>query len=205
MKQPWSSRWYLSSLLLTIASMVVLMLLVVMIVDAFADHAPAPASQTAWKDHLQNVDEALTRNDLTSAEVLWSKAYAAALKSRHWEGMMAVGDAYRRLGARAGFHRAAVAKARETYLAALFRARGEGSLEGVLQAARGFAELGDEAVVEQCLHVARNVATQTRDARAAERVRAFAERWSTSARDWSFEHHSGVATDPKTPRGGVIR
>jgi hypothetical protein len=183
MNVPWSSRWYLSSLLLAIASMLALMLLVVMIVDAFADHAPAPASQTAWKDHLQNVDEALTRNDLVRAEVQWSKAYAAALKSRHWEGMVAAGDAYRRLGARAGFYNAAAAKARESYLVALFRARGEGSLEGVLQAARGFAELGDDAVVERCLHVARNVASQTRDARAAERVRAFAERWSTSARD----------------------
>ena len=183
MNEPWSSRWYLSSLLLAIASMLALMLLVVMIVDAFADHAPAPASQTAWQDHLQNVDEALTRNDLVRAEVQWSKAYAAALKSRHWEGMVAAGDAYRRLGARAGFYNAAAAKARESYLVALFRARGEESLEGVLQAARGFAELGDDAVVEQCLHVARNVASQTRDARAAERVRAFAERWSTSARD----------------------
>jgi hypothetical protein len=183
MNEPWSSRWYLSSLLLAIASMLALMLLVVMIVDAFADHAPAPASQTAWKDHLQNVDEALTRDDLVRAEVQWSKAYAAALKSRHWEGMVAAGDAYRRLGARAGFYNVAAAKARESYLVALFRARSEGSLEGVLQAARGFAELGDDAVVERCLHVARNVASQTRDARAAERVRAFAERWSTSARD----------------------
>jgi hypothetical protein len=183
MKEPWSSHSYWSSLLLAIASMLVLMLMGVMIVDALADHAPEPGSQTSWKGHLQNVDEALTRNDFVSAEVLWSKAYAAALKSRHWEGMVAVGDAYRRLGARAGFHQAAAAKARETYLAALFRARSEGSLEGVLQAARGFAELGDEAVVEQCLHFARKVATQTRDPRAAERVRAFAERWSTSARD----------------------
>src|SRR5207253_9576136 len=95
MKEPLSSRWYWS-LLLAIASMLGLMLIVVMIVDAFADHAPEPASQTAWKVQLRGVDDALKRNDLASAEMLWSKAYAAALKSRHWEGMVAVGDAYRR-------------------------------------------------------------------------------------------------------------
>jgi hypothetical protein len=180
MKEPWSSRWYWS-LLLAIASMLGLMLIVVMVVDAFADHALEPGSQTAWKVYLQDVDDALTRNDFAGAEVRWSKAYAAALKSRHWEGLVAVGDAYRRLGARAGFYQTAAAKARKTYLAALFRARSQGSLEGVLQVARGFAELGDDAVVAQCLHVARSVAAQTRDARADEQVRAFVERWSTSA------------------------
>jgi len=30
-----------------------------------------------------------------SVETVWREAYAAALKSRHWEGMVAVGDAYR--------------------------------------------------------------------------------------------------------------
>ena len=204
MKEPWSSRWYWS-LLLAIASMLGLMLIVVMIVDAFADHAPERGSQTAWKVQLRGVDDALKRNDLASAEMLWSKAYAAALKSRHWEGMLAVGDAYRRLGALGGFRETAAAKARETYLAALFRARSEGSLEGVLQAARGFAELGDQAVVERCLDVARSVAAQTRDPRAEERVRAFAERWSASAGDWSPEHHSEVPTDQMTRRTGTIR
>jgi hypothetical protein len=204
MKEPLSSRWYWS-LLLAIASMLGLMLIVVMIVDAFADHAPEPASQTAWKVQLRGVDDALKRNDLASAEMLWSKAYAAALKSRHWEGMVAVGDAYRRLGAHGGFRETAAAKARETYLAALFRARNEGSVEGLLQAARGFAELGDAAVVQRCLAVAQSVAAQMRDPRAEERVSAFAERWSASAGDWFSGHHSGVSTDHSTRRGGTIR
>ena len=204
MKEPWSSRWYWSLLLAT-ASMLGLMLIVVMIVDAFADHAPEPGSQTTWKVQLHGVDDALKRNDLASAEMLWSKAYAAALKSRHWEGMIAVGDAYRRLGAHGGFRETAAAKARETYLAAFFRARSEGSLEGVLQAARGFAELGDHAVVERCLHVARSVAAQTRDPRAEERVRDFAHRWAVSAGDWPPEHHSAVPTDHTTRRTETIR
>jgi hypothetical protein len=178
-----SSRWY-SSLTLTIAilaAMLGLMLSVAMVGDARADHALGFESQIAWKAQLQRVDDALVRNDLAGAEMLWRTAYAAALKSRHWEGMVAVGDAYRRLGDRAGFRNASVAKAREAYRTALFRARSEGSVEGVLRAAQGFAELHEHAVVEQCIGVARSVASQARDPRAEERVRAFSERWAARA------------------------
>jgi len=203
MKEPWSRCWYWS-LLLAVASMLGLMLVIVMIVDAFAEHAPQPGSQTAWRTHLQSLEEALTRNDLAGAELRWSQAYAAALKSRHWEGLMAAGDAYRRLGARGGFQQIAVAKARQTYLAALFRARSEKSLEGVLQAARGFAELGDEAVVERCLQIARLVAAETRDPRGDARVRAFTERWLTTA-GGSSDPHTEVPTDPGQRRPGAIR
>ena len=184
MEDRWSSRWY-SSLALTIASMLAamlgLMLSVAMVADAWADHALGFESQIAWKAQLERVDDALVRNDLAGAEMLWRKAYAAALKSRHWEGMVAVGDAYRRLGDRAGFRNASDAKAREAYRIALFRARSEGSVEGVLRAAQGFAELGEHAVVEQCIGVARSVASQARDPRAEERVRAFSERWAAKA------------------------
>jgi hypothetical protein len=180
MKEPWSSRWH-RSLPLAIAAMLGLMLLVVAVVDTFADHALGTEAQIAWKARLQRVDDALARNDVAGAEMLWREAYAAALKSRHWEGMVAVGDAYRRLGARAGFHETSDAKARETYLAALFRARSQGSLEGVLQAAQGFADLGDHEIVEQCIRVAWGVAARSRDPRAEDRVRAFAERWAARA------------------------
>jgi hypothetical protein len=204
MKEPWSSRWYWS-LLLAVASMLGLMLIVVMIVDAFAEHAPQPGSQASWQTHLQSLEDALARNDLKSAELRWSQAYAAALRSRHWEGLVAVADAYRRLGARGGFLEIAVAKARQTYLAALFRARSEMSLEGVLQAARGFVELGDEAVVEQCLQVARLVAAETKDPRADARVRAFTERWLTATGRESSNHHSELPTDLRQRRPGGTR
>lgn len=180
MKEPWSSRWY-SSLLLAIVSMLGLMLLVVMVVEVFGDHGLGTEAQLAWKLHLHKVDAALARNDLADALMLWREAYAAALKTRHWEGMVATGDAYRRLGERAGFRKASETKAREAYLAALFRARNEGSLEGVLRAADRFAELGDREVVEQCIRVAQSVAARTRDPRAEERLRAFTERWAASA------------------------
>ena len=180
MKEPSSSRWY-RALPVVLAAMLGLVLLVVAVVDTFADHALGTEAQIAWKARLQRVDDALARNDLAGAEMLWREAYAAALKSRHWEGMMAVGDVYRRLGERAGFHETSDAKARETYLAALFRARSQGSLEGVLRAAQGFADLGDHGIVEQCIRVARSVAARSRDPRAEDRVRIFAERWAARA------------------------
>jgi len=125
----------------------------------------------------------MARGDFAAAETLWREAYAAALKSRHWEGVIAAGDTYRALGARAGFRTASVAKARQAYLAALFRARSEGSLAGVLIAAERFAELGDREVVEQCLRAARQVAAQSRDPYAEEHLRAFTERWAASAQE----------------------
>ena len=151
--------------------------------EALADHALGSEAQIAWETQLQRVDDVLARNDLAGAEMLWREAYAAALKSRHWEGMVASGDAYRRLGERANFRKVSDAKAREAYLAALFRARSEGSLEGVLRVAERFVDLGDHAVVEQCLGVARTVAARSRDPLAGERVRNFAARWAARTQE----------------------
>lgn len=97
-------------------------------------------------------------------------------------------DVYRRLGDLGGLRKAAESKARTIYLAALFRARQEASLDGVLRAAEAFAELGDARVVEQCLMLARPLAAETRDERADLRVRVFAERWE--ARRLEVEHQN---------------
>ena len=115
--------------------------------------------------------------------VAWREAHAAALKSRHWEGMVAVGDAFRQVGDAGGFRQTARAKARQSYLTALFRARGEGSVDGVLRVAERFAELGDREVVEQCIRVAWTVAAQAKDPLAQQSVRAFTERWEARARE----------------------
>jgi len=178
MDEPWSNRWYCRSQLLAIVSMLALMLLGVFIAEAFAHHALGTKAQIDWRTLLAGMDEALARNEAADAEVLWREACVAALRSRHWEGMVAVADGYRRLGVRAGFR--ADAKARQLYLAALFRARDEISLEGVLRAAQGFAELG---VVNQCILVAWRLAAQTRKPLDEQRVRAFAERWAARTLD----------------------
>jgi len=176
-----SSRWLCMSLP-AIASTLGLMLLVANVIDGFADHAIGTGTQIAWQAQLLKVEEALARGDLATAEQQWREAYAAALKSQHWLGMVATGDTYRVLGAQAGFRAASVAKARQAYLTALFRARSEGSVEGVLRTAERFAELGDRGVVERCIRVAQRVTEQSRDPQAGEYVRAFTERWAADAR-----------------------
>jgi hypothetical protein len=100
----------------------------------------------SWASALTAFDEALARGDASAALRIWSEAHSAALRSRHWEGMLAVGDARLRIDQSTGPGSTAVAKAREAYLAALFRARQEGSLEGVIRAAEAFDALGDVEV-----------------------------------------------------------
>jgi hypothetical protein len=180
MKELWSSRW-LCLFLPAIISTLGPMLMAASVKDALADHAIGTEAQLAWQGRLLKVEQAMAVGNYAAAELLWREAYAAALKSRHWEGVVAAGDTYRALGARAGFRGAAVAKARQAYLTALFRARGEGSLAGVLITAERFAELGDREVVEQCIRVARKVAARSRDPYAEEHLRAFTERWAASA------------------------
>ena len=57
---------------------------------------------------------------------------------------------------------------------ALFRARRQGSLNGVLDAAEAFGTLGDRVMVEQCIRIAERLTLLTGDADAAERVRVLA-------------------------------
>jgi len=180
-------------LILALPSLLALMVPAVAVTDAFAGHAIAPESQVDWRTHLTKVDEAVGKSDVPVAVLRWRDAYAAALRSRHWEGLVAVGDVYRRLGDLGGFKEAAEVKARTIYLAALFRARQEASLDGVLRAAEAFAELGDAPVVEQCLKLARPLAAETRDARADRRLRVFAERWE--ARRLEVEHQNELGRE----------
>jgi hypothetical protein len=182
MREPGARRWSYT-LALAAVSMLVMTILALLCVEFLADQVVGTDPEVAWQVQLARVDTALARSDLAGAEMLWGEAYVAAIKSRHWEGMVAAGDIYRRLGELGGFRKLADAKAREAYLAALFRARNRGSLEGVLRTAQGFAELGDREVVEQCIRVARNVAARSWNPRAEERVRSFVERWDARARE----------------------
>ena len=188
MCRAWSSRWSFQ-FIVAVAAMVALMPLIVG--EVIAGHAVAAESQIAWKAHLEKVEDAVSRNDLTQAVMLWREAYAVALRSRHWEGMVAVAHTYRRLGGLAGFAPASEAKARQIYLAALFRARQEGSLDGVLRVAEAFADLGDREIVDRCIALARSVAIQARDARGEQRVRVFTERWAMHKLEVEKQNGSG--------------
>ncbi len=129
-----------------------------------------------WAASLRRVEDALAQKNVSAAELAWHDAHGAALRSRRWEGMLDVGDAYLRLGEVAKGREAAEATARTLYLSALFRARQEESLDGVLRTAEAFAALGDREVVDQCIRIAELLAAQDPEGQAD--VRAFRERWA---------------------------
>jgi hypothetical protein len=82
------------------------------------------------------------------SEVVAARAVRLTTTSRTstWQPLLQIADEARARGD--------VLAARRAYLTALFRARGERSLPGVLGAAEGFNRLGDRDVVEQALRIA---------------------------------------------------
>ena len=137
---------------------------------SFAPRRPDDSSTRTWTSNLQRMDEALAAGDISLAEQAWHDAYGQALGSRRWEGMVEAGDAALRIGAVAKSRRLAEPTARQAYLTALVRARGQRSVDGVVRTAEAFARLGDREVVEQALRIARDLAGTDPEAEA--RVRA---------------------------------
>ena len=139
---------------------------------------PAGQSQDdgVWTAHLRVVETELARGHVDVAVRVWHDAYGAALDSRRWESMIAVGDAFMRIGHAAGTPGGARMNARDAYLIALIRARRDRSVDGALRSADAFRGLGDRAIVEQCLYVAAQLAAGNDHAQ--QRVREARERWA---------------------------
>lgn len=116
-----------------------------------------------WKAHVETIDQALARHDVSAAVGAWHDAYGAALASRGWEGMLAVGDAFLRIGTETGTVSGSRSNARQAYLNALVRARRDGSIEGMRRTAAAFAALGDHVVAAQCRRVADELAAVNRN------------------------------------------
>jgi hypothetical protein len=129
---------------------------------------------TPWTAHLEAMDTAILASNASAAVLAWRHAYAAALDQPGWRGLVEVAGAALRIGTIPGFKKAAESRARESYWTALFRARRQGSLNGVLDTAEAFGALGDRLMVEQCIRIAERLAVLGGDPRAAERVRALA-------------------------------
>lgn len=144
------------------------------VVDA---DSSAPEGRVAWRAHIQRLDDALTLNDATAARQALRDAYTAALRSRSWKGLVEAGDASLRIGEATGALKAAEPQAREAYLRAIFRARAEGSIDGVLRAAEAFAALGDREVASQGIRIAEHLAL---DVQSRERVRTFSDLYDVS-------------------------
>jgi hypothetical protein len=113
-----------------------------------------------WTEHIKAMDAALRVGDVGRAQTEWREAYGAALGSRRWEGFADAGDAVLRLGRASGAPAAGVPRARELYLAALFRARDTGSLDGVLRVADSFKGLGDRDVTMAAVRMADRLAAK---------------------------------------------
>src|SRR3989304_4707180 len=138
-------------MLMTAGSMLALALLAGAAGGAQADPAPAAASRPAWRPHLERVDTALGRGDVAAALLAWREADAAALASRHWEGLIDAPDAPPGVGDAGAFRNDAHTKARTIYRAALFRARQSASLAGLLRTAEALAAPGAGEGVEPAL------------------------------------------------------
>jgi hypothetical protein len=175
MTEPWSTRWYTPLIAIgagVLALMIVALAIVEVLVASVPTTAPAPLG---WSVRLERADEALRDGDVAQALNWWREARMEALRTGGWEGMIQVGDASRRIGARGGFRRDGDALARDAYLTALLRARREHSVDGVLRAALAFGEMGDREVFAHAIRIAERQAAQ--DPRARDHVRAVAERW----------------------------
>jgi hypothetical protein len=140
-----------------------------------------PAGRTRdnslWRAHLDIVEKELARGHVDVAVRAWQDAYGAALASRNWEGMIAVGDAFMTIGRASGSAGGARMNAREAYLTALIRARRDRSVDGALRTAQAFRELDDRAIVEQCLQIAAQLAVG--DEQAQGKVREARRSWTT--------------------------
>lgn len=135
-----------------------------MMIEPAVTHAP-------WTSHLGAMDTAITASNASAAVLAWRHAYATALDQPGWRALVEVAGAALRIGAIPGFRKAAESRARESYWTALFRARRQGSLDGVLDAAEAFGALGDRVMVEQCIRIAERLALLSGDTEAADRVR----------------------------------
>src|SRR5438445_7577815 len=134
-----------------------------------------------WTAHIQEMNRALADNNPGESVRAWRQAYSAALSHPGWLGLLAVAAASLRLGVFPGLARGAVARARETYWIAFFRARQQHSLTGILHAAEAFSTLGDRPTVEQCRRVAEGLATRSGDGDDVDRVRLTAARLAERA------------------------
>jgi hypothetical protein len=128
-----------------------------------------------WRAHLDIVEKELAQGHVDVAVRAWQDAYGAALASRSWESMIAVGDAFMAIGRASGTARGARMNAREAYLTALIRARRDRSVDGAIRSAEAIRELGDRAVVEQGLQIAAQLAAG--DEQAQQKVREAWQRW----------------------------
>jgi hypothetical protein len=130
---------------------------------------------------LAAMDEALARYDVPAAVQAWRQARDLGLRSRGWRGPAEAADAELRLAAVIERVDEAKRNARELWLVALFRARAEGAVDGALDAAEGFARLGDRDASVLALRIADKIAARNGAEGDRAHVRLVAERLARPA------------------------
>jgi hypothetical protein len=155
----------------------VAVVLIVAATNAAACRNSAAAPDGApWERHVQGMDDALGRGDVSAAIRARNAAYATALESSRWEALVTVGDAFLRIAQARGEEPAMLPEVRRAYLRALFCARDQRSVEGILRVAEAFASLGDRDVADQVLVMASALAASSPTAPATESVWILRER-----------------------------
>jgi hypothetical protein len=149
---------------LHISAVVVVVGLVVTLAVAFATF-PEKSGQgrgagvvPPGRNHLAQIHAALAGGRINIAAFEWRDAYAVAVASRQWASLVAVGDAAVEIGDATGTRVGWATKAQDCYRGALFRARSQASLEGVLAATQAFARLGDSGGTAQGIALAWSLA-----------------------------------------------
>ncbi len=138
-----------------------------------------PAGRTdndgLWRGYLEDFERQREDGHPDMAIRALHDAYGAALQSRRWQAMIAVGDAFMVVGRAPGNAAGARIDARQAYLTALIRARRARSVEGALRSAEAFERLGERDAVDQCLNIAGLLAEGNEIAQ--QRVREARQRW----------------------------
>jgi len=137
--------------------------------------ASVQSSEVAGLSSLKVLDDALAQGRIDVAVRSWDAAYRAAFASRQWKGMADVGDAALMISASSETRSAWRARARQSYLMALYRARATGSVDGILRVGTAFHALGDRDVAAMCLRTAEDVAARRNDQADRAKIRRFAE------------------------------
>jgi len=135
-----------------------------------AAEAVGAETRPAWQTALDTMDRALAADDISGAEMAWRNAYGLAIRSRQWEALLAAGDGSLRIADHVLVKQPYRARAAEAWRAALFRARAQRSVDGVLRVAEGFGRLGDAEGLTQVLRIADGLAAADPSGEAQRRV-----------------------------------
>lgn len=124
---------------------------------------------------LRAIEEAAGRGDRATAERLRRELHAEALASRRWQAWLLAGHAALAVGGGVPAAGGMRATARRAYRTALFQARAQSSVDGVLQTAEAFARLGDHEIVDGALRIAEGIPGPRATTSEMERIRLAAD------------------------------